>query len=111
MSYYGGNSTTRGVVYPGLESVVNLAIQFSLDRYWVIGTDVHYVHQNKSRFSGKKGNARKVGLPSSEQWSVAPCLEYSWNENLSVSAGSWFTVGGRNSLNFLSMAGTVFYYF
>ncbi len=113
---YGGAFDTRGKVKPGDQFITNVAIQYSIDRNWVIGTDIHYFHQNRSSFSGKKGTlpdhtSPYVGLPSSEQFSLAPCVEYSWSEDFSCTLGPWFTVAGRNSLQFMSAAATVFYYF
>ena len=106
---YGGAFDTRGKVKPGDQFITNFAIQYSLDRNWVIGTDLHYFHQNKSPFSSKEGTP--AHSPSSEQFSLAPCLEYSWSEDLSLSFGSWFTVTGRNAPRFASALGTIFYYF
>ncbi|MFS8562817.1 MAG: hypothetical protein LVR00_00150 [Rhabdochlamydiaceae bacterium] len=113
---YGGTFDTQGKVKPGDQCITNFSIQYSLDRRWAIGTDIRYNHQNHSKFSGKKGNlsdgtTSSIGLPSSEQFSLAPCLEYSWSEDFSVTLGSWFTVAGRNSPEFMSTAATLFYYF
>lgn len=113
---YGGSSNTHGKAKPGDQFITNLAIQYSLDRRWALGTDIHYIHQNKSHFSGKKGtlpngSIPSTTLPSSEQFSLSPCLEYIWSEDCSITLGPWFTVAGRNSLKFMSAAGTVFYYF
>lgn len=41
-----------------------------------------------------------VGTPSFSQISLAPALEYNWNENLGIIGGAWFTVAGRNSADF-----------
>lgn len=115
-SIYGGSFNTRGKAYPGDQCIANFAIQYSIDPYWVLGADFHYIHQNKTSFSNKKGTlsdntSRAPGTPSSEQFSIAPCLEYNWNQNFSFTAGSWFSIAGRNSSHFLSVTGTVFYYF
>lgn len=112
---YGGAEKTRGEVKPGDTFLANLAIEYSLTRNWVLGLDTRYLHQNRSIFSGKKGNLKKskvsVGLPSSEQFSLAPCLEYNYNEVFGVLAGTWFTVAGRNSDKFLSGIASVYYGF
>ncbi len=110
-SLYGGAYNTRGKVCPGSGSITNFAIEYSLNKYWALGMDIRYVHQNKSSFRGKKDNAAGVGLPSSEQVSLAPCLEYSWSENFSTALGPWFTVAGRNSRVFFSIAGNIYFYF
>lgn len=112
---YGGVANTRGEVKPGDIFLANLAIEYSLTRNWVLGLDTRYLHQNRSVFSGKKGKLKKskasFGLPSSEQFSLAPCLEYNYNEVFGILAGTWFTVTGRNSENFLSGIVSIYYEF
>ncbi|MBS3905252.1 MAG: hypothetical protein KGZ39_08000 [Simkania sp.] len=113
---YGGSADTNGKVKPGNEFFINAAIEWSLTRNWVLGTDIRYLHQNRSVFSGKKGNLADgtsafVGLPSSELISLAPCLEYNYNEDFGVLVGVWFTVAGRNAENFLSGVASVYYEF
>ncbi|MES2200326.1 MAG: hypothetical protein V4489_09205 [Chlamydiota bacterium] len=100
---YGGGSDTRGTISPGKEYMLNLAIEYSLTQNWVIGTDIHYVHQNKSTFSGNPGVINPfIGLPSSDQISLAPCLQYNFNANFGLFIASWFTVAGRNSDKFIN---------
>lgn len=116
INLYGGAPTTRGTVLPGGLFIVNLGLEYSVNRAWALGMDIHYVHQNKSSFSGnpgklKDGSFASMGLPSSEQISLAPCIEYSWDENLSVAAGPWFTIAGRNSQQFCGVLANVFYCF
>jgi hypothetical protein len=110
-SLYGGANNTRGRVSPGAGFITNIAIEYSLNRFWALGADIRYVHQNKSSFRGKKDNASAVGLPSSEQFSLAPCLQYSWSEDFSIGVGPWFTVAGRNSVEFFALVGNIFCYF
>lgn len=109
-SLYGGNSDTRGTAHPGSGFITNLAIEYSLNRFWALGMDMRYVHQNKTPFKGNKSPI-KVGLPSSEQFILAPCLEYSWSVNFSTALGPWFTIAGRNSQAFAGFLGNVYVYF
>lgn len=113
---FGGTPTTKGTIKPGQEFIVNLGLEYSINRYWALGLDIHYVHQNKSLFSGnpgklKDGSFASMNIPSSEQISLAPCIEYCWSEDLSVAAGPWFTIAGRNSQEFCGMLANVYYYF
>lgn len=60
---------------------------------------------NKSPFSGRKGvdkqgNPASVGLPSSEQFSFAPAIEYNFTENFGIITGVWLSAFGRNSPRF-----------
>jgi hypothetical protein len=36
-------------------------------------------------------------LPSSEQISFAPAIEYNFNSNIAIEIGAWVTALGRNS--------------
>lgn len=109
---YGGDASTRGKVRVGNQFLTNIALEYSFTRNWVVGLDMRYLHQNKSVFKGntKEGSA-SVGTPSSEQFSIAPCIEYNYNANLGVIAGAWFTVAGRNSQSMRSGVLSAFYSF
>ncbi len=109
ISLYGGGPGTHGTVRPGQQFIVNLSIDYSLNRYWALGLDTRYMHQNRSPFSGK--TFFPAGLPSSEVFSLAPCLEYSFDETLSLAGGFWFSVAGRNTIQFRSAAFNVYFYF
>jgi len=113
---YGGAYDTKGTVDPGTGYTVNLAFEFSLTRKWVIGSDIHYVRQNKIPFKGNPGTlpsgaAADAGLPSSNQLSLAPTLEYSYNENFGLLGGAWFTVTGSNTPQFFSGVFSAYYAF
>ena len=104
---YGGASNTRGKAFPGNAIYVDGSLQYNLTQRWALACDFYYSHKDKSRFSGYKGTYQngtpaRVKRPSSEQFSLAPALEYNWSKNLGVIAGSWFTIGGRNSSEFTS---------
>ncbi|MBI3211327.1 MAG: hypothetical protein HYZ47_01400 [Simkania negevensis] len=113
---YGGGFGTKGAAKVGDELIVNLAFDFILDPHWQLGLDLHYEHQNRSTFLGKRGVDQKgqpafVGVPSSEQFSIAPALEYVYNEFFGLAGGVWFTVAGRNDVAFITPLFTVYYYF
>ncbi len=106
ISIYGGGKHTRGKVYPGQILHVLFGFEISLSQRWAIANDFSYMHINKSRFKGHAGTTagmpNRVGLPSSEQLSLAPAIEYNWSENYGVIAGAWFSVAGRNIPEFAS---------
>jgi hypothetical protein len=103
---YGGGHHTRGTVFPGQALLVQFGYEVSLSQNWAIAGDVQYLHLNKTRFKGHKGSTdgtpNTVGGPSSESFSLAPAIEYNWSNNYGIIAGVWFTVGGRNTLDFAS---------
>lgn len=103
---YGGGHHTRGKVYPGQYLLVQFGFEVTLSQRWAFANDFQYVHTNRTRFKGHKGATNgvpnRIGLPSSEQFSVAPAIEYNWNAYIGIIAGAWFTFAGRNSLDFAS---------
>jgi hypothetical protein len=80
---YGGAPKTSASVKPGQQLLANLAFEYSLTLNWILGLDIHYLHQNKSRSSHPL-----YGLPSSEQLSLAPCIEYNPSTNIAFELGS-----------------------
>ncbi|HEX2580077.1 MAG TPA: hypothetical protein VHK67_06730 [Rhabdochlamydiaceae bacterium] len=103
---YGGAPKTNGSVHPGHQTLGNIGIEYSLTMNWILGLDVHYVHQNKSTSSH-----RDIHLPSSEEFSLAPCIEYNPSTHFGIEAGAWFSIAGRNNLAFTSGVLTVYWYF
>jgi hypothetical protein len=103
---YGGGHHTNGTVYPGQTLTCQFGYEFSLSQRWALAGDIQYNHQSKTRFKGRKGATagvpNPIGPPSNEQWSLAPAIEYNWNDYYGIIAGAWFTVGGRNSTEFAS---------
>jgi hypothetical protein len=108
--FFSSNVTVRGLnaynilshatFRPGQQFFGNLGIECSLTTRTILGLDIHYQHQNSSSKT-----------PSSEQFSLAPCIEYNPTPNLSFEAGSWFTLAGRNAPIFTSAVLTVYWQF
>lgn len=104
---YGGGYGTAGKVRIGTQYFNLIGIEYSFNRRWAFACDIQYLHTNKVSFSGTKGNYKDGSpainkLPSSEQLSFAPAMEYNWNANVGIIVGCWFTAIGRNSINFRS---------
>ena len=43
---YGGGPNANGSIKPGQQFLGNLALEYSLTENWILGCDLHYVHQN-----------------------------------------------------------------
>lgn len=99
-STYGGDKTTKGTVRPGNSFSTDLGIEVAITQKWVFCTDFVYKAQNKTTFHGK--TILPVGSGYGDNFSICPGFEYSWNPNLGVLAGVWFSVYGRSSPNFVS---------
>lgn len=112
---FGGALNTSGSVNVGNKSVIDIGLEYSMTANWVLATDIVYNNETPSEFSGfsglsPDGSNANVGLGSNHQYSLAPAIEYNWNEQLGVIAGSWFTVGGDNSGDFAGAAIALNYY-
>ncbi len=113
---YGGGFGTSGSVHPGNAYSADLGLELSITQPWVAALDVVYNWQNKTTFHGKSGfNAEgtpaSVGTGYSDQLSLAPAIEYNFNENMGILWGVWFTVYGRNAGDFVSGIFSWYWYF
>lgn len=97
---FGGDSTTFGKVFIGSIFVVRGAFEYSLTRNWVLACDFQALYSAKDHFRGK--TLLPVGGPSNSSISLAPAIEYNFNSQLGIIAGSWFTIDGRNAARFIS---------
>ena len=113
---YGGGPTTHGRVRPGSEFDADLGIEVSFNQHWVLATDFVYTAIGSTSFDGylgksTTGGSATVGKGFSDNFSLAPALEYNWSANLGILAGVQFSVYGRNSSNFISTILSVTYAF
>lgn len=113
---YGGGFDTHGIVQPGNSFNADLGVEVSFNQHWVLANDFVYTMTNKTRFKGHSGlNAdgtpASVGGGFSDNFSLAPAIEYNWSSNLGILAGVQFSVYGRNSSNFISAIISVTYGF
>ncbi len=99
LNNYGGAENTRGKVYPGNVFFTDLGLEFTLTQRWALALDITYQHNNRNRYKGNRDGL--VDKPSSEQFTLAPGLEYNWSDWLGVIGGGWFTFAGRNSAQFV----------
>lgn len=98
---YGGANNTNGKVTPGQTFTTIFAWEYSFTKQWVFATDWQYTASQKTTFYGIDGGA-KVGGPANQNWSVAPAIEFNMNSNFGALVGVWFSIGGRNSNQFVN---------
>jgi hypothetical protein len=115
LSTYGGSRSTLGNISPGANYSVDVAFELSLTRNWVAVFEADYVELSGTNFRGNTGltpisRFAIVGRPSEEQITLAPAIEYNFNEQLGIIAGAWLTVDGRNTTKFTSAVIAVNYY-
>lgn len=99
---YGGGIGTHGTVHPGNTFAADLGLEMSINQPWVIALDVVYNCTNRTKFNGTTSPTAPVGPGYSDQLSLAPAIEYNFNDLMGILWGVWFTVYGRNSANFVS---------
>lgn len=92
---YGGGLDTHGVVHPGDTLTTDLGIEYSFTERWVIACDIAYIASGRTKFNGF--SAAPVGNPYNDNLSLAPAIEYNWDENLGILWGVQFSVYGRSS--------------
>ncbi|NGX47628.1 MAG: hypothetical protein K1000chlam3_01007 [Chlamydiae bacterium] len=105
---FGGGFGTNGDVSVGQTLNLDLGIEVSLTEHWVFATDFAYAYSRETTFKGNPGltalgTPASVGGPSSDQFSIAPAIEYNISDRGGFIGGVWFSVTGRNSANFVGI--------
>lgn len=113
---YGGGFGTNGTLKPGNTFTADLGLEVSLNQKWVAAIDFVYVASNRTKFHGNAGlaadgTAALIGSQSSDNFSLAPAIEYNWNDSFGLVTGVQFSIYGRNSFNFVSGQFSVYYAF
>jgi hypothetical protein len=114
-SAFGGGIGANGTAHPGKQFSSDLGFEYSLTRHWVPTLDILYNYMGTTTFTGYAGLRRSglpatAGGPSASIWSIAPALEYNFNEKLGVVGGVWFSLAGRNASKFTSAAFAINYF-
>ncbi len=105
---YGGAYDTKGRVRIGNTFTADLGLEGTITQRWVAALDIVYTASNRTRFHGNPGHLKDgtpagVGGPYNDNLSLAPALEYNFDEgNMSVLWGFQFSVYGRSSSNFVN---------
>lgn len=99
-SVYGGGSGTRGTVKPGAQIAFDFPCEYNITNHIVLGLDIFYIHKDRTIFNPKVIGTPLSGLPSSENFSLLPSIEYNPSESFGIEAGVWFSISGRNSFAF-----------
>ena len=112
---YGGGYKTNARFFPAQNFQADLGIEVTLTQNWALACDFLGSWSGKTHFSGDPGIAlgggpATLGTGSAVQYSIAPAFEYNWNSQIGIIAGSWFTVAGRNSVQFSSFVAAFNYY-
>ena len=112
---YGGGYGTSGKVKVGDRFFSVLAFEYTFTQHWIGALDIVYDMNNRISFSGNSGFTRDgipatMGAPARKQFSLAPAIEYAFNNNLGIIFGPWFSIAGKNSSRFVSGVIALNYY-
>ncbi|HJT21615.1 MAG TPA: hypothetical protein VJ746_14150 [Nitrospira sp.] len=112
---YGGGFGTQGTVEPGSITTVIAAGEYTLTRHVVLALDISLQVANATHFSGTtgiglNGQPATVGNGYNEIVTVAPAVEYNWNQHVGVIGGPWFSLTGRNTSEFFGGVAAVYLY-
>lgn len=90
-SVFGTPAGYRGTVRPGGTTVLDLSVEYSLSRSWVLATDFVLRRTAADRLDGSTGAMGeprlRSRLPAATGVSVAPAVEYSWSSTRGVLLG------------------------
>lgn len=111
INVYKGGPGLEGEVSPGQQFIANLGTEFSVTQNWVLGLDIHYLHRDRAVAKKTNQPLYPLGLPSTDEISLAPCLEYNFSPFSSITGALWFPVSSRNSTSFFAGICNVYIYF
>ena len=101
-SVYGTNAGFSGHARPGNSFVADAAWEYSLTHNWVLALDVAFEHDANTHVTGinlSDLSMRPLEMNSgaAHSLSVAPAVEYNFNNRVGVIAGAKVTAAGRNT--------------
>ena len=109
-SVYGTAPGFRGTARPGDAFYIGTSFEYSLTRRWVLALDLFRSHGAATRVDGSTDPVNALPVPvhlqagSSDAYSYAPAVEYSFNASLGVLLGARVIVGGHNATRSLTPA-------
>jgi hypothetical protein len=103
-SVYGTSEGFTGVAKVGNSYTADLGVEYSITSNWVGVMEFVYQHGDTTVTTGSvRTGSGLMSVPfrsdssSSEYWSMAPALEYNFNENIGIIAGAEISFAGRNT--------------
>lgn len=112
---YGGGFGTDGRVDPGSVTTLTVAGEYNLTQHLVLAFDIGFQTVNATRFSGTtgvgvSGEQAIVGKGYGNLLTVAPAVEYNFNQHVGLIAGPWFSLRGRNASEFFGVVEALYLY-
>ncbi len=112
---YGGGFGTDGRVDPGSVTTLTVAGEYSLTRHLILALDIGFQTIDATNFSGTtgvgtSGEPAVVGRGYGNLLTIAPALEYNFNEHVGLITGPWFSLRGRNTSEFFGVVAALYLY-
>lgn len=111
---YGGGPHVKDRIELGQSLIAIFSSEYSLTQNWVLAGDLLYTHTQQGKVVREQPlnqKGRVFSLPTSDQLSLAPAIEYNFSKKFGVLGGVWFTVFGRNANAFVSGSLSLIYVF
>ncbi|RDS85968.1 hypothetical protein DWU99_01430 [Dyella psychrodurans] len=107
VSVYGTPQDFRGQIRLGSSFGVSVGAEYSIDPQWVLALDVAYNRVYASQLQGVQDTGTALvplesRNPTSKVVSLAPAIEYNFNDRIGVIGGVQFSAAGRNSDAFIT---------
>jgi hypothetical protein len=106
MSVYGTPHSFHGNAALGQTFDLSTSFEYSIDQHWVLAMELHWDHEGGSQLRGFQRNTSDsyVAIDRDDLscwiYSVAPAVEYNFNDRFGLIAGAQISVAGHNSAYF-----------
>jgi len=106
-SAYGTPQDFRGGIRLGNSFGISTGVEYSIDSKWALALDLAYDRTSASQLSGTQGDGENTSTfsrrdPKQNVYSLAPAVEYNFNDRFGLIAGVQFSFAGRNNDAFMT---------
>ncbi|GAB2578430.1 transporter [Dyella jejuensis] len=107
LSAYGTPQDFRGGVRLGNALGISTSVEYSINPQWVLAMDLAYNRASASQLKGLQGHGN-AAMPfarrdaSHDVYSLAPAVEYNFNDRFGLIGGVQFSFAGRNNDAFIT---------
>ena len=106
-SAYGTPQDFRGGIRLGNAFGISTAVEYSIDSKWALALDLAYNRTSASQLTGVQGKGENTSTfgrrdPVQHVYSLAPAVEYNFNDRFGLIAGVQFSFAGRNNDAFMT---------
>jgi hypothetical protein len=105
--YSGAPQDFRGGVRLGNAFGISTSVEYSINPQWVLAMDLAYNRTGSSVLKGSSGSGESLSFvenrnPSRNVYSLAPAIEYNFNDRFGLIGGVQFSFAGRNNDSFIT---------